>query len=145
MFGKLFGRKAGEVASKFSGRTDYLEAVCAAAALIAAADGEIEDSEIKATTKAVGANKTLRDGFDQSVIEQTMEKMLTRAAGGRVGRSGLWTEIEEVVKDPEMAQAVVLTALDVAEGDGEIEPQEKAVLERLAKTCNVDLNRLMAA
>jgi len=73
MFGKLFGRKAGEVASKFSGRTDYLEAVCAAAALIAAADGEIEDSEIKATTKAVGANKTLRDGFDQSVIEQTID------------------------------------------------------------------------
>jgi tellurite resistance protein len=39
---------------------------------------------------------------------------------------------------------VVLTALDVAEGDGEIEPAEKVVLEKLAKELSVDLNRLMA-
>ena len=44
-----------------------------------------------------------------------------------------------------MAQAVVLTALDVAEGDGEIEPEEKVVLDRLAKEMSVDLNRLLAA
>ena len=145
MFGQLFGKKAAEAVSKFSGRTDYLEAVCAAAALIAAADGEIEDSEIAATSKAISANKILRDNFDQSTIDQTVEKMLARAGGGRVGRAGLWTEIEEVAKDADMAQAVVLTALDVAEGDGEVEPVEKVVLDRLAKMLNVDLNRLMAA
>lgn len=144
MFG-MFKKNAEAAVQKFSGRTDYLEAVCAAAALVAAADGEIEDSEINATMKAVAANKTLQSGFDSKLIEQTMEKMLTRAQGGRVGRAGLWTEIEEVVKDADMAEAVVLTALDVAEGDGEIEPAEKAVLDRLAKTANVDLQRLMAA
>lgn len=144
MFG-MFKKNAAQAVQKFSGRTDYLEAVCAAAALIAAADGEIEDGEVTAAIKAVGANKTLRDGFDQSAIEQTMEKMLTRAGGGRVGRAGLWTEIEEVLKDGDMAEAVVLTALDVAEGDGEIEPAEKVVLDRLAKMANVDLARLMAA
>lgn len=144
MFGFLKS-KAAEATQKFSGRTDFLEAVCAAAALVAAADGEIEDAEIKATIKAVAANKALSSGFDQKTIEQTMEKMLTRAGGGRVGRSGLWDEITEVVKNPEMAEAVVLTALDVAEGDGEIEPAEKIVLDRLAKIANVDLNRLMAA
>lgn len=144
MFGFL-KNKAAEATKKFSGRTDFLEAVCAAAALVAAADGEIEDGEIKATIKAVAANKTLSAGFDQKTIEQVMEKMLNRAGGGRVGRSGLWDEVAEVVKDPEMAEAVVLTALDVAEGDGEIEPAEKVVLDRLAKIANVDLNRLMAA
>lgn len=144
MFGFL-KKNAEAAASKFSGRTDFLEAVCASAALVAAADGEIEEGEIAATVKAIGANKTLTAGFDQRTIEQTMEKMLNRAAGGRVGRAGLWSEIEEVVKDPEMAEAVVLTALDVAEGDGEIEPEEKVVLDRLAKVSNVDLARLMAA
>ena len=145
MFGKLFGKKAEAAVQKFSGRTDFLEAVCAAAALIAAADGEIEDSEVKATVKAVKANKSLAGGFDQSTIEAVINKMLERAGGGRVGRMGLWEEIREVAKDPEMAQSVVLTALDVAEGDGEIEPEEKVVLDRLAKELSVDLTRMMAA
>lgn len=145
MFGKLFGKKAEAAVQKFSGRTDFLEAVCAAAALIAAADGEIEDSEVKATVKAVKANKSLAGGFDQSAIETCINKMLERAGGGRVGRMGLWEEIREVAKDAELAQGVVLTALDVAEGDGEIEPEEKVVLDRLAKELSVDLSRLMAA
>ncbi len=145
MFGKLFGKKAEAAVQKFSGRTDFLEAVCAAAALIAAADGEIEDSEVKATIKAVKANKSLSAGFDQSAIETCINKMLERAGGGRVGRMGLWEEIREVAKDAELAQGVVLTALDVAEGDGEIEPEEKVVLDRLAKELSVDLSRLMAA
>lgn len=145
MFGKLFGKKAEAAVQKFSGRTDFLEAVCASAALISAADGEIEDSEVKATVKAVKANKSLAGGFDQSTIEACINKMLERAGGGRVGRMGLWEEIREVAKDAELAQGVVLTALDVAEGDGEIEPEEKVVLDRLAKELSVDLSRLMAA
>lgn len=145
MFGKIFGKKAEAAVQKFSGRTDFLEAVCAAAALIAAADGEIEDSEVKATIKAVKANKSLATGFDQTAIETSINKMLERAAGGRVGRMGLWEEIREIAKDAELAQGVVLAALDVAEGDGEIEPAEKAVLDRLAKELSVDLTRLLAA
>jgi tellurite resistance protein TerB len=143
MFGRLLGNKVSQAASKFNGNTDFLEAVCAAAALIAGADGEIEDGEIKATLKAVKANKTLSAGFDQNAIDACANRMLERAAGGRVGRMGLWDEIKEVAKLPEMAQAVVLTALDVAEGDGEIEPAEQAVLERLAKEMSVDLKSLM--
>lgn len=144
MFGFL-KKNVAEAASKFSGRTDFREAVCAAAALVAAADGEIEDGEIKATIRAIGANKALSAGFDQKVIETTMQGMLDRAGGGRVGRSGLWTEIEEVLKDVDMANAVVLTALDVAEGDGEIEPQEMVVLERLAGLAKIDLKKMLAA
>lgn len=145
MFGKLFGKKAEAAVQKFSGRTDFLEAVCAAAALVAAADGEIEDAEIKATVKAVKANKALAAGFDQQTIDQTINRMLERAEGGRVGRMGLWTEVNEVGKDAELAQAVVLTALDVAEGDGEIEPAEKAVLDKLAKNLGVNLEAMLAA
>ena len=143
MFGFLKS-KAAEAGRQFSGRTDYLEAVCAAAALIASADGDIEDGEIKAATKAVTACKALQ-GFDPRAIEQTLERMLNRAAGGRVGRAALWDEIREVLKDPVMAESVVLAALDVAEGDGELEPAERTVLDRLAKEANVDLQRLLAA
>ena len=144
MFGFL-KKKAEDATKKFSGRTAFLEAVCAASALIAAADGEIEDSEIAATLKAVAANKALAGGFDQRVIEQPMETMRARAGGGRVGRTGLGTESEEVLTSPDMAEAVVLTALDVAEGDGQIEPEERKVLDRLAKLASVDLERMLAA
>lgn len=143
MFG-LLKKKAADAGQKFSGRTDFLEAVCAAAALIAAADGDIEDGEIKAAMTSVKGCRAL-EGFDQRTVESTLERMLARAGGGRVGRSSLWDEIREVLKDAEMAEAVMYAALDVAEGDGEIEPPERAVLERLAKEGNLDLQRMMAA
>jgi tellurite resistance protein TerB len=145
MLGRLFGKKAEAAVSKFSGRTDYLEAVCAAAALISAADGEVEDSELKATVKTVKANKSLSGGFDQSTIESTINRMMDRAMGGRMGRMGLWEELREVAKDPEMAQSVVLAALDVSEGDGQIEPEEQKVLEKIAKELGVNLEAMMAA
>ena len=145
MFAKLFGQKAEAAVQKFSGRTDFLEATCAAAALTAGADGEIEDSEVTATVKAVKANKALANGFDGPTIERTINTMLDRASGGRVGRAGLRREIMEVAKDAEMAEAVIMAALDVAEADGEIEPAEQKFLEGLAKDMGVDLQRMMAA
>lgn len=138
MFG-LFKGKATAVAQRFSGNTDYLEGICAAAALIAAADGDIEDEEIAATQKAVASNKNLSAAFDTRLIEQTMDTMLNRAAGGRVGKQGLWKEISEIAKNPDMAEAVLLTALDVADSDGQVEPQEKIVLDRLAKELGLNL------
>lgn len=142
MFAKLFGKKTTEIAQKFSGRTDFLEAVCAAAALIAIADGEIEDSEIQATTKAIKANKAL-EGFDAMTIEKTMNTMFERATGGRVGQMNLRKELADIAKDAEMAEAVLLTALDVAEGDGEIEPKEKEVLEKMATSFGLKLSNYL--
>lgn len=143
MFGFL-KKKADESVKKFSGQTDFLEAVCAAAALIAAADGEIEDSEIIATKKAVTANKALAAGFDNRTIETCIDTMLDRAGGGRVGRIGLWKEIEEAASKPDFAEAILCTALDVSDADGETEPQEQQVLDRLAKTLRLDLAKFAA-
>ena len=143
MFG-IFKGKATQAVNKFSGQTDFLEAVCAAAALIAAADGEIEDSEVIATKKAVLANKALAAGFDTRTIETTIDAMLDRAGGGRVGRIGLWKEIEEAANKPDFAEAILCTALDVSDADGETEPQEQVVLDRLAKTLRLDLAKFAA-
>lgn len=144
MFAKLFGKKAEAAVQKFSGRTDFLEAVCASAALVAAADGDIDDKEVLAAAKAVKANKSLAAGFDQQTIDRTINTMLDRAGGGRMGRAGLRKEIMEVAKDPEMAEAVILTALDVAEVDGEIGEAEQKLIDSLAKDLGIDLSRLAA-
>ena len=142
MFG--FGKKAGEAISKFAGKTDFLEAVCAASALVASADGSIDDKEILATKKAITSNKALSGGFETRVIEKCIETMLDRAGGGRVGRSGLWKEVDEGIAK-EYGEAILLSALDVAEGDGDIGEKEQKVLEEIAKRAGVNLANLMAA
>ena len=125
-------------ANRLQGRTDILEAVTAAAALVAIADGEIEDSEVEATVKAVKANEALNTAFDSRQIEGAIQRMLDRAQGGRVGQMGLYKEIRDVAGSTEDAELVYLTALDIAEADGEVEPQEQTVLAKIAKELGIN-------
>lgn len=124
---------------KLSGRKDFLEAVCAACALVASADGVITDEEIKMTADVIANNQQLGSAFKASEISRVSDAMLKRAQTGRSGRMGLYKEIEDVAADPAMGEMVYLCALDVAEaGDGEIGPQEKEALNQIAKRCNVN-------
>lgn len=129
MFAKMKEKLAGG-AKRMQGRTDLLEAVCAASALVAAADGEIEDSELEATVKAVTSNENLRIAFKPAEIESCIDKMLDRANGGRVGRMNLMKELDDVPQDD--GEMILLSALDVAEGDGDIDPKELGVLDEIA-------------
>lgn len=124
-------------ANRFSGKTDFLEAVCAAAALSAAADGHIDDNEIDMAMKTVTSNPILNKAFKEKAISKTMDDMLTRAQSGRTGRHGLYKEISDVADDTEMAETVYLCALDVAESDN-LGKEEQAVLDRIAKSLKVD-------
>lgn len=138
MFAKLKEKFSGSV-NKYSGRKDFLEAVCAACALIAAADGEVEDEEVTQTVKGIASNPNLSGSFSSREIEATAEAMLKRAQGGRVGRAGLFKEIEDIASDHDMAETVLLTALDVADSDGQVEPQEKEVLSKIAQKLGLNL------
>lgn len=136
IFSKITGKLTG-AAQKFAGRTDFLEAVCAASALVAAADGSIDDNEVGAAVDSVKSNKTISAAFDARTIEATMDTMLGRAKG-RVGRNELKKEIADIAKDFEMAETVLLTALEVAD-DGGISDSEKRVLKDIAVSLGLDL------
>jgi tellurite resistance protein len=138
VFNKLKNAFSGSV-NKYSGKKDFLEAVCAACALVSAADGELEDAEIVQTVKGIASNPALAGAFSSREIEQTADAMCKRAQGGRVGRAGLFKELEDIASDKDMAETVLLTALDVADSDGEMEPAEKAVLEKIAQTFGLNL------
>lgn len=129
--------------SKFSGKTDFLEGVCAACALVASSDGSVSDDEVDATMKTIAANAALQSAFSSRQIEQCAETMLKRAQGGRMGRNGLHREIEECAKDADMAEAVALAALDVAEADGDIGDKEKEALKKIGSLLSVDMERLL--
>lgn len=131
MFASLKEKLTGG-AKRLSGRTDLLEAVCAGAALVAAADGDIDDSEVEATIKAVTSNETLNTAFDARSIEGCIMRMIDRSNGGRVGKMGLYKEIDDVASNAEDAEVVLLTAMDIADADGSVSPEETAVLEKIA-------------
>jgi tellurite resistance protein len=140
IFGSVKSMMSGKI-SQFNGNKDFLEGVCAACALVAAADGDISDTEVSATVKAISSNKNLLSAFTSSEIERTADMMLQRAKGGRVGRAGLYTEIREVAdkdKQGQMKEAILLSALDVAD-EGGIDDKEREVLKKISETLGLSL------
>jgi tellurite resistance protein TerB len=145
MFGML-KEKLGGGAKRLSGRTDLLEATCAACALVAAADGEIEDSELVATQEALVNHPTLSTAFKQSEIEATASKIFSRAKG-TMGRIGLMKEIEQAKSKStsDDLELILAVAVDISRADGEMEPQELAVLQKVANTLGLNLRAFLDA
>lgn len=143
MFGALkraIGAGAREVQADYSQNRDYLEAVCAAAALVAFADGEVEDTERTKTVSVLTNHPALGKMYQQPVIEQTAEAMFKRARDAS-GRQLLARELDDIKGRPDaarMAEDIYLVALDVSLADGETEPQEADVLKKIAGRLGVD-------
>lgn len=144
MFGKLKEKFAGG-SKKLSGKTDLLEGIAAMSALVAAADGTIEDEEVGAVLDALTVHDTLSAAFTASQIEAAVNKQIKRAQGGAAGKLALKREIQEMkdkntTDELEMAFAI---ALDVSMSDGEMEPAEKVVLDDLAKRLGFSLSAFL--
>ena len=142
-FGAAAGGVVKELSAEYGANTDFLEAVCAAAALVAASDGEIEPGERTKIIALVQKHPQLGKLYNLSIIEQTAEKMFQRA-GDASGRQGLARELDDIKGRPNgqtMGEDVYLVALDVASADGEVEPQEEVVLKKIAARLGVDASK----
>ncbi len=146
MFGALkrvMGSAATQVKAEYGENKDFLEACCAACALVAAADGDIEDSERQKATRLITNHAALSKIYKQQEIETTLEMMFRRAKDAS-GRAQLARELDDLKGRPNgrtMAEDVYLLAVDVSMADGEQEPQEKVVLDKLAKRMDVDTTK----
>lgn len=146
MFGmmkKILAAGGKEIKAEYGQNKDFLEAVCAACALVAAADGDIEESEKRKVVSIVTGHATLGKLYQQNVIEQTAETMFRRAKDVS-GRNQLARELDDIKGRPDgatMAEDVYLIALDIANADGEIEPQEDVVLKKIATRLGVDASK----
>lgn len=135
-----FGAGAKEIKAEYGENRDFLEAVLAAAALVAAADGDIEESERRKVISIITNHATLSKLYQQNVIEQTAETMFKRAKDSS-GRNQLARELDDIKSRPngaQMAEDAYLIAVDIANADGEVEPQEDAVLKKIAARLGVD-------
>jgi len=145
VFGKLFGSKAKEAINQFSGNKDFLEGLCAACALTAAADGSIDDSEYDSALDVIKSNTAISAAFGTGEIESIFGKMAPKTKT-RSGKAELKEEIRQVIardKSGQMGQAIVLAALDVADQGG-ISDQEVAIMKDIATICNVNYDKLAA-
>jgi len=147
MFARLKEKLAG-ASSRMSGRTDLLEATCAACALTAAADGDIKDDEVGSIMEALTNHPTLSTAFKPSQIEQCADAMLKRAKGGLMGRRGLQKEIEQAVgkSTSDDLELILCVAIDVARADGEgVGGEELKVLGGVANILRLDLRSYLNA
>lgn len=146
MFGALkrvFKAGAVEVSASYSQNKDFLEAVCAACALVANADGTIEESEKRKALSIITNHSALGKLYKQADIEACCETMFKRAKDAS-GRQQLARELDDIKGRPDgaqMADDVYLVALDIAQADGTVQDEEKVVLEKIAKRLSVDVTK----
>lgn len=141
MFKKMFGKKASAAKAeikKFENR-DLMEAMVGGCALIAFADGECEQEEIKKIDELLRTSKAL-EGFGAE-ISTTLNRFCERlTASYRAGRIEILREIEEIKGDQKEKEDVLIAMLTVAEADGEIEESERKELDVVAQRLGMRLD-----
>lgn len=140
---RMAGGAAREVAAEYGQNKDFLEAVCAAASLVAWADGDLEQSEKTKVVALIQNHPTLGKLYKADAIEQVAATMFTRGKD-KSGRQLLARELDDLKGKPngtQMAEDVYLLASDIAMADGELEPQEEEVLKKLAQRLGVDASK----
>ncbi len=127
MFGigkKLFGAK--RAVKKLENR-DLMQAIVGGCLLVAAADGEISKNESAQVDLQIRANKAL-EHFGSEITTTVNQFTEQLQAGFRLGRMNIMREIADVKNNPMDAEEVFVNMLTVAEGDGNISPEELKVL-----------------
>lgn len=131
MFGlkkKLFG--AGRTIKKLENR-DLMQAIVGGCLLVAAADGEISKNEAAQIDIQIRANKAL-EHFGAEITKTVNLFTEQLQAGFRLGRMNIMREIRDIKNNPADAEEVLVNMLTVAEGDGNISPEEMKVLDEIA-------------
>lgn len=140
MFKKMFGKKASEAREQLKKleNRDLMEAMVGGTLLVAFADGECEDAELKKIDELLRSSKSL-EGFG-SEVTATFNRYVERLkAGYRVGRLEILREIDDVKGDQREKEDVLVAMLTVAEADGEIEDAERKELENVAQRLGLRL------
>lgn len=126
MFGGMF-----KSAKKIENR-DLMEAIVGGGLLISAADGNIEKEEIQKLERLIRSNDNLKHFGNE--IPKTISKFSDKLESDwNIGRSAILRELEDVSGNADHVEDVMLNMLAIAKADGEVEPQERKVIEEIAR------------
>jgi tellurite resistance protein TerB len=125
--------------AKSVAKQNVFEAIVAASVLVAAADGEIEKKESEKLEKMLSNNDSL-SSFKKTEIQRLVSKYSgTVETDFRMGKIKMLKEIEDIAENPGDAEEVFVTAISIAEADGEIEPKELDVLIEIGRRLGLNL------
>jgi tellurite resistance protein TerB len=133
---------ARELNKEYGKSEDFLKGVTASCALIAYADGTLEDSEKKKAIEVLTGHTQLSAIYQRAQIENALNSALSHAQTAS-GKQELARQLDSVLGLPngqQMAEDVYLVALDVASSNSnhKVGEDEQRVLDKLAKRLNVD-------
>jgi len=133
MFGLLERARAGLAGAVSQAKNkEFMEAAMAGCALVAAADGEIEDAEKAKMAKFIERSPELA-AFDRTRMIAVFNKFADQIDFDfKMGKDAVLGEVREVPGDE---QRILLMRLlvAIAGSDGEIEPAERKVLVEVAR------------
>jgi len=129
-----------EISKEYGKTPDFLNAVAASAALVANADGSIEDAERTKTISLIRNHSTLSQLYNGEQIESTVDRML-KLSKDLSGKQELARNIDKICGlegGKTMAEDVYLIAADIAAADGSVGEEEQKVLTKIAVRLSVD-------
>lgn len=144
MFAK-FKEKLTGGAARLNGKTDLLEAICAACVMVGSADGDLADDEAATALDRILNHETLSVAFTATQIETAFDKQAKRAKSGMSGRLGLRREVEEAKgkSTAEDLEMLLVITIDVAAADGDIGAKEMSALKQIGQIVGLDPARYM--
>lgn len=139
---QAFASGAKELNKEYGKTSDFLNAVCASCALVAYADGTLEDSERAKAIQVLTGHTQLSSLYPRNEIESALNSALNHGttASGKQELARALDRVGQLPTGPQMAEDVYLVALDVASSNSnhKVGEDEQRVLDRLAKRLNVD-------
>lgn len=108
------------------------QAAVAAAVWVAAADGSIDDDELDLTEKLIKGNDKLANF--SSEIDSEMGKWVSAFTGGGKRSAMLQVNglLDAIKDDKAAAEQVLVTVIDVADANNDIDDSEAAVIRQIA-------------
>ena len=137
--GKMFSKKKAAIEVKVAKveNRDLMEAIVAAAVLVAFSDGECSAEELLTLQGIVETNDNLKH-FGSEVGKTIDNYSAKYEASKRMAKVQLMKEITDVEANEEEKIQVFIIAIDIADADGNIDEDEMKVLKEIGKTLGLN-------
>ena len=134
---KSTGSSLTEQVKKFKNK-NFMEAVCAGCALVAAADGEIDPTEKQKMAGFIGRSDELKV-FNMNEVIDTFNKYAGNFEFDHIiGKTEALKVIGQFKSNPEIARVIVGVCCAIGAADGEFDQQEKAMVRDICQALQIN-------
>ncbi|NUS55615.1 MAG: tellurite resistance TerB family protein [Streptomycetaceae bacterium] len=116
----------------------FRDASMAMCALVAAADGSVDQAETAKVAQLISANDVLQN-FDRADLERRFYAYANQlSADYQLGKVQVMQDVAKAKKKPDEARAVIQIGIVIGGADGNFDPQERAVVREACFALGLD-------